>query len=139
MDVKEYVGKCKERLLAGLQYNLEQSAMGAASSLDTFSMRWTLDLLREPSELESFIAGIPGFLGSATTTADPTPSSITLYSLLHAPDIQLGHRIGHLLKAQLPTSIACVDALWHITRCHTRGDWWAVKIPWDQQRGGIFT
>jgi len=135
MDLKEYAGKCKERLFGGLQHILEQSAMGAAPSLDTFSMRWTLDSLREPSELESFVAGIPGFLGSVKTTVDPpqlTPSSITLYSLLHAPDIKLGHRIGHLLKTQLPTSIACIDALWYITR------WFdAVHVPqWDHMFGG---
>jgi uncharacterized protein DUF6535 len=132
IDLKEYVGKCKERLFGGFQHGLEQSVMDTASDLDAFSMRWTLKSLREPSELESFIVGIPGFLGSVTITSDPpglTPSSITLYGLLHASDIQLGHRIGHLLKTQLCTPIACVDALWYITR-------WFDAIPihmpqWD--------
>lgn len=134
MNLKEYVGKCKERLFGGLQYNLEKSAIDAAPELDTFSMRWTLKSLREPSELESFIAGIPGFLESTAITSDPpqlAPSSITLYSLLDASDIQLGHRIGHLLKTQLHTPTACVDALWHITR------WFdAVHVPqWDRMLG----
>ena len=119
MNLKEYVGKCKGRLLGGLQHDLEKSAISAAPELDAFSMRWTLKSLREPSELESFIAGIPGILGSVAITSDPpqlTPSSVTLYSLFHSSDIQLGHRIGHLLKTQLHTPTACVDALWHITR-----------------------
>ena len=134
MNLKVYVGKCKERLFGGLQYNLEKSAINAAPDLDDFSMRWTLKYLREPSELESFIAGIPGFLRSVAITPDPpqlTPSSITLYSLLHAPDIQLGHRIGHLLRTQLHTPTVCIDALWHITR------WFdAAHVPqWDRVFG----
>ncbi|KAF8490142.1 hypothetical protein F5888DRAFT_1742498 [Russula emetica] len=134
INLKEYVGKCKGRLFGGLQHDLEKSAIGAAPELDAFSMGWTLKSLREPSELESFIAGIPGFLGSVATTSDPpqlTPSSITLYSLLHASDIRLGHRIGHLLKTQLHTSTVCVDALWHIT-C-----WFdAIHVPqWDRVFG----
>jgi hypothetical protein len=134
MNLKGHVGKCKERLFGGLQHDLEKSAIDAAPELDAFSMRWTLKSLREPSELESFIAGIPGFLGSVPVSSDPpqlTPSSITLYSLLDASDIQLGHRIGHLLKTQLHTPTACVDALWHITR------WFdAVHVPqWDRMFG----
>ena len=134
MKLKEYVGKCKERLFGGLQHNLEKSAMDAAPELDAFSMRWTLKSLREPSELESFIAGIPGILGSVAFTSDPpqlTPSSITLCSLLHASDVQLGHRIGHLLKTQLRTPTACVDALWHIMR------WFdTIGVPeWDHMFG----
>jgi hypothetical protein len=131
MGLKECVGKCKDRLFGGLQHELEQSAMSTAPELDSFSMRWTLNSLREPSELESFIAGIPGFLGSVTITSDPpqlTLSSITLYSLLHASDVHLGLRIGHLLKTQLHTPTVCVDALWHITR------WFdAMDVPqWDR-------
>jgi hypothetical protein len=134
MDLREYVGKCKERLFGGLQHDLEKSAIDAAPELDALSMSWTLKSLREPFELESFIAGIPGFLGSAAITSDPpqlTPSSITLYSLLDASDIQLGHRIGHFLKTQLHTPIVCVDALWHITH------WFdAVHVPqWDRMFG----
>lgn len=134
MNLKEYVGKCKDRLVGGLQHDLEKSAIGASPELDAFSMRWTLKSLREPSELESFIAGIPGFLGSVAVTPDPpqlTPSSITFYSLLHAPDIQLGHRIGHLLKTQLHTPTVCVDALWHIMH------WFdAIHVPqWDRVFG----
>lgn len=134
MNLKEYVGKCKERLFGGLRHDLEKSAIDAATELDTFSMCWTLKSLREPSELESFIAGIPGFLGPVAITSDPpqlTPSSITLYSLLHASDIQLGHRIGHLLKTQLHTPTVCVDALWHIVR------WFdAIHVPqWDRMFG----
>jgi hypothetical protein len=136
MDLKEYAGKCKERLFGGLQHGLEQSAMSAAPELDSFSMRWTLNSLREPSELESFIAGIPGFLGSETATSDPpqlTPSSITFYRLLHASNVHLGLRIGHLLKTQLHTPIVCVDALWHITRwCD------AINVPqWDCMFGEV--
>jgi Family of unknown function (DUF6535) len=134
MNLKEYVGKCKERLIGGLRYDLEKSAIGAASELDAFSMSWTLKSLRETSELESFIAGIPGFLGPVAITSDPpqlTPSSITLYTLLHASDIQLGHRIGHLLKTQLHAPTVCVDALWHIVR------WFdAIHVPqWDHMFG----
>ena len=134
MNLKEYVSKCKERLFGGLQHNLEKSAIDAAPVLDAFSMRRTLKSLREPSELESFIAGIPGFLESTAITSDPlelAPSSVTLYNLLDASDIQLGHRIGHLLKTQLHTPTACVDALWHITR------WFdAVHVPqWDRMFG----
>ena len=133
MNLKEYVGKCKERLFGGLRHDLEKSAIDAAPELDAFSMRWTLKSLREPSELESFIAGIPGFLGPVAITSDPphTLSSITLYSLLHAPDIQLGHRIGHLLKTQLHPPTECVDALWHIVR------WFdAIHVPqWDHMFG----
>jgi hypothetical protein len=131
MELKEYVGKCKDRLFRGLHHDLEKSAMSAGPELDSFSMRWTLNSLREPSELESFIGGIPGFLGSETITSDPpqlTPSSITLYNLLHDSDVHLGLRIGHLLKTQQHTPIVCVDALWHITR------WFdAVNVPqWDR-------
>lgn len=136
MNLKEYVGKCKDRLFGGLQHDLEKSAIGAAPELDAFSMGWTLKSLREPSELESFIAGIPGFLGSVAITSDPpqlTPSSITLYRLLHTSDIQLGHRIGHLLKTQLHTPTVCVDALWHIMH------WFdATHVPqWDRVFGEV--
>jgi hypothetical protein len=129
--LKQYVDKCKAHLFGGLHHDLKQFAMSAGPQLDSFSMRWTLNSLREPSELESFIAGIPGFLGSVTITSDPlqpTPSSVTLYDLLHDSDVHLGLRIGHLLKTQLHTPIACVDALWHITR------WFdAVNVPqWDR-------
>ncbi len=131
MNLKEYVGKCKERLFGGLHHDLEKSAIGAAPELDAFSMRWTLKSLQEPSELESFIAGIPGFLGSVAITSNPpqlTPSSTMLHSLLHASDIQLGHRIGHLLRTRLQTPTACLDTLWHITR------WFdAIHVPqWDR-------
>ena len=134
VDLKEYAGKCKERLFEGSQHGLEQSAMSAAPELDSFSMRWTVNSLRAPSELESFIAGIPGFLGLETVTSDPpqlTPSSITFYSLLHASDVHLGIRIGHLLKTQLHAPIVCIDALWHIMR------WFdAVNVPqWDRMFG----
>jgi hypothetical protein len=134
MNLKEYVGKCKERLFGGFRHNLEKSAIDAAPELDDYSMCWTLKSLREPSELESFIAGIPGFLGSVAVTSDPpqlTPSSITLYSLLHTSDIQLGHRIGQLLKTQLHTPTVCLDALWHIIH------WFdAIHVPqWDRVFG----
>jgi len=134
MVLEEYVSKCKGRLFGGLQHDLEKSAIDAAPELDAFSMRWALKSIREPSELESFIAGIPGFLGPVAITSGPPQlnlSSTTLYSLLHASDIQLGHRIGHLLKTQLYTPIVCVDALWHITR------WFdAIHGPeWDRTFG----
>ena len=135
MNLKEYLAKCKERFVGGLQYDLERCATDAPQELDTFAFRWTLKSLREPSELESFIAGIPGFLGSATITSDTpqlTPSSITLYNLLHvAADVHLGLRIGHLLKTQLHTPLPCVDALWHITRWYD-----VVNVPqWDRAFG----
>jgi hypothetical protein len=134
VDLKEYASKCKERLFGGLQHGLEQSAMSAAPELDSFSMRWTVNSLREPSELESFIAGIPGFLGSETVTSDPpqlTPSSITLYRLVHASDVHLCLRIGHLLKTRLHAPIVCIDALWHMTRWYD-----AVNVPqWDRMFG----
>ena len=82
MNLKEYVGKCKDRLFGGFQHDLEKTAIDAAPQLDAFSMRWTLKSLREPSELESFIAGIPGFLGSVAITSDPpqlTPHTIPLW------------------------------------------------------------
>ncbi|KAH9954604.1 hypothetical protein BC827DRAFT_1158680 [Russula dissimulans] len=134
MNLKEYVGKCKERFWGGLQHDLERRAMDASQELDTYALRWTLNSLREPSELESFIAGIPGFLGSATITSETpqlTPSSVALYNLLHVTDAHLGLRIGHLLKTQLHTPIACVDALWHITRWYD-----VVNVPqWDRAFG----
>jgi hypothetical protein len=134
MHLKEYVSKCKERFSGGLQYDLERSATDASQELDTFALRWTLKSLREPSELESFIAGIPGFLGTATITSDApqlTPSSITLYNLLHVADVHLGLRLGHLLKTQLHTPLPCVDALWHITRWYD-----VVNVPqWDRAFG----
>lgn len=134
MNLKEYVGKCKERFWGGLQHDLERRAVDASQDLDTYALQWTLKSLREPSELESFIAGIPGFLGSATITSETpqlTPSSITLYNLLHVTDVHLGLRIGHLLKTQLHTPIACVDALWHITRWYD-----VVNVPqWDRAFG----
>jgi len=134
MNLKEYMGKCKERFFGGLQYDLERCATDASQELDTSAFRWTLKSLREPSELESFIAGIPGFLGSATITSDTpqlTPSSITLYNLLHVADVHLGLRLGHLLKTQLHTPLPCVDALWHITRWYD-----IVNVPqWDRAFG----
>ncbi|KAI9508985.1 hypothetical protein F5148DRAFT_823184 [Russula earlei] len=134
MSLTESVGKCKERFWGGLQYGLERRALDASHELDTSALRWTLKSLREPSELESFIAGIPGFLGSEAITSETpqlTPSSITLYNLLHVTDVHLGLRIGHLLKTQLHTPIACVDALWHITR------WYDVVSvrQWDRAFG----
>jgi hypothetical protein len=134
MNLKEYGVKCKERFWGGLQHDLERRAMNASEKLDTAALRWTLKSLREPSELESLIAGIPGFLGSETITSDMpqlTPSSITLYNLLHMHDVHLGLRIGHLLKTQLRTPIPCVDALWHITRWYD-----VVNVPqWDRAFG----
>ena len=134
MNLKEYMGKCKERFFGGLQYDLERCATDASQELDTSALRWTLKSLREPSELESFIAGIPGFLGSATITSDPlqlTPSSITLYNLLHVADVHLGLRLGHLLKTQIHTPLPCVDALWHITRWYD-----VINVPqWDRAFG----
>lgn len=135
MNLKQYVSKCKKRCLGGLHHNLEQSAMDASQLLDASALRWTLKSLREPSELEAFISGIPGFLGSAMITSGTphfTPSStITLHNLLHVTDIHLGLRIGHLLKTQLRTPVACVDALWHITR------WYDVVnvFQWDHAFG----
>ena len=133
MNLKEYGSKCKERFWGGLQHDLERRAKESSQELDTSALRWTLNSLREPSELESLIAGIPGFLGSATITSETpqlTPSSITLYNLLHVSD-HLGLRIGHLLKTQLHTPMPCVDALWHITRWYD-----VVNVPqWDRAFG----
>ena len=92
--------------------------MSTGPELDPFSMRWLLNSLRKPAELESFIRSLPGFLGSETTTSNPpqlTPSSITLYNLLHDSDVHLGLRIAHVLKTQQHIPIVCVDALSHIT------------------------
>jgi Family of unknown function (DUF6535) len=134
MNLKEHLGKCKERFWGGLQHDLERCATDASQELDTSALRWTLKSLREPSELEAFISGIPGFLGSATITSETpqfTPSSITLYNLLHVADVHLGLRIGHLLKTQLNTPIPCVDALWHITLWYD-----VVNVPqWDRAFG----
>jgi Family of unknown function (DUF6535) len=96
MDLTEYMGKCKERFLGGLHHD------------------------REPSELESFIACIPGFLWSATPYF--TPASSILYELLYVNDAHLGLRIGHLFKTQVHTPIACVDALRYLTRWHDVAD-----------------
>jgi Family of unknown function (DUF6535) len=134
MDLTGYMGKCKERLLGGLHHDLERCATHASQELDTVALRSALQSLREPSELESFIAGIPGFLGSATIKSETphfTPASSTLYELLHVNDAYLGLRIGHLLKTQVHTPIECVDALWHITCWHE-----VVDVPkWDRAFG----
>ncbi|KAI0247734.1 hypothetical protein BJV78DRAFT_1285317 [Lactifluus subvellereus] len=134
MNLNEYMGRCKERLLGGLQHDLERCAMHASQELDTAALRWTLQSLREPSELESFIAAIPGFLGSATITSETphlTPASITLYDLLYVKDAHLGLRIGHLLKTEMHMPVACVDTLWHITRWHDAVD----VLEWDRAFG----
>ena len=55
MNLKEYVGKCKERFWGGLQHDLERRAMDASQNLDTYALRWTLKSLRDPSELESLL------------------------------------------------------------------------------------
>jgi hypothetical protein len=134
MNLTEYVDKCKERLLGGLHHDLERCATRASQELDTIALRSTLQSLREPSELECFIAGIPGFLGSAMTKSETphfTPASSALYELLYVNDARLGLRIGHLLKTQVNTPIACVDALWHITCWHNVVD----VLEWDQAFG----
>jgi hypothetical protein len=46
-------------------------------------------------------------------------------------DAHLGLRIGHLLKTQEHTPIACVDALWHITYWHDVVD----VLKWDRAFG----
>ena len=53
MNLKDYLAKCKERFVGGLQYDLGRCATDASQEFDTSAFRWTLKSLREPSELES--------------------------------------------------------------------------------------
>ena len=124
--LKKSMGRCRKRLLGGLQHDIEPCAMDKSAKLDVVGLRWTLQSLREPSELESFIAAIPGFLGSATIDSE---AGITLHKLLYANDADLGLRIGHLLTTQMHMPVACIDTLWHITRWHNVIDVWDWDIP----------
>ena len=128
INLNEDMVRCKERLLGGLQRDIIEQcgAKDAFKELDIAALRSTLQSLREPSELESFIAAIPGFLGSATIDSE---AGITLHKLLYANDADLGLRIGHLLTTQMHMPVACIDTLWHITRWHNAIDVWDWDIP----------
>ncbi|KAI0259462.1 hypothetical protein BC834DRAFT_631459 [Gloeopeniophorella convolvens] len=138
LNMHEYSKKCKKRLLGGLQHDLERNAMEAAQDLDTDALQWTLQSLQEPGELEEFIASIPGFLGSTSVTPTPakdathlTSASVTLHNLLHVAEVHLGLRIGHLLKARMHAPVACIDAVWHLTRWYDG----AQVFQWDRAFG----
>ena len=124
-NLKERMEGCKKRLLGGLRHDIERCAMDKFKELDVAGLRWTLQSLREPSELESFIAAIPGILGPITSEI-----TITLIELLYADDADLGLRIGHLLKTQMHMPIACIESLWHITHWHNAiAEWrWATAF-----------
>ena len=111
----------KKRFLGGLQHDIERCAMDASKKLDILALQWASQSLSEPSELESFVTAIPGFLGPPTITSEPT---VLLHRLLYEDGTDLGRRIGHLLTTKMHMPIACIDALWHITYWHNAIDVW---------------
>ncbi|KAI0067209.1 hypothetical protein BV25DRAFT_1819519 [Artomyces pyxidatus] len=142
LDLPEYAAACQKRLLGGLRQNIEQSASETASEVDHTALRLTLRSLRDDHEFEPFVEGIPGFVRSHVVEG----GSVTIWRLLRDRDVQLGTRIGRLLRsctgtalgglteaARCRRALTCLDAIWCLTK------WFEVsKIrSWDLDFGDV--
>ena len=122
----------RDRYRGGLARALELDLESVDPNVDAHALRWTVSSFGNDDEaLESFIAGIPGFLASEPHNYP----QFTIGHLLEDRDVRLGWSIGRLLQTCVIPSdnpilaphvrnrraTACLRAVWCITEKFSAG------------------